>query len=569
MQKTYTASSAMEQRRTTGKSSYSRQRQSGGGRLLFKAAAKGVTGLMRNIKKKTTDLDTTLERINHFKYEIPLADEHHPDFQMHKKMLSTFFRTVDADGSDSLSVVEFMTALRVVGERLGPKFTRSDTMSLFAALDDDKGGTISEDELVTGILRLDDTHFLSICYAVDACIKMMDATKSKAHGKLGKVHRRPSYANHNLGSVAQTIPVDEQGEKRLVDSDEESARTLAEYRELVARNAQMERDMIEAKNRHRENTRRISTFEEKLVTKNLEVDLLKKQVEDLKAHGEGASAEELRELKEELEDLHEDSEKYLRERETLLDKVKLMEDELRVLRAASSSQSMSRDEHYQDMRAKLVARDDIIQSMAKDKSDLEVALVAAERERDRLRRRADRSKEDAMRARGIARKSSLAVTHADAHSEDGVLVLELRQKLAVVQAQEKHAQEQLANAKSKLAKLEGLEKHQQRLHKSSVNMRIMQAKINAQERRIAELEEELEMAGEGGPLPVPSAAGRDGMRDREEEQARKITKLKRKIKRMKTKYSSVSQRRRMSHRPMTSTVFVGIGIITASILTTT
>ena len=130
----------------------------------FKAAASGVNSLMNAMKKTVVASDKTIIK----SFQDILFQPH--DFVQKKEELTSvckaFFDTVDADNSGEISVVEFMTALRVIGERLGPKFQHPSAMSLFAKLDIDQGGSIDIDELVQGVAANYECQFVEICYAV-------------------------------------------------------------------------------------------------------------------------------------------------------------------------------------------------------------------------------------------------------------------------------------------------------------------------------------------------------------------------------------------------------------------
>ena len=86
----------------------------------FKAAASGVNALMNAMKKTIVASDKKIIK----KFQLIKFQPH--DFVQKKEELTSvckaFFDIVDADNSGEISVVEFMTALRVIGERLGPKF---------------------------------------------------------------------------------------------------------------------------------------------------------------------------------------------------------------------------------------------------------------------------------------------------------------------------------------------------------------------------------------------------------------------------------------------------------------
>ena len=133
----------------------------------LKRVATGVARLMNKMKtaKIQVDEDLMLQFSN-----VTFTDQ---DFDTKsseiRRVCTAFFEIVDADQSGEMSVVEFMTALRVIGERLGKKFQYPSAMSLFARLDLDQGGSIDIDELVAGMAVVRDCQFIEICYAVQMC----------------------------------------------------------------------------------------------------------------------------------------------------------------------------------------------------------------------------------------------------------------------------------------------------------------------------------------------------------------------------------------------------------------
>ena len=63
-----------------------------------------------------------------------------------RSTLSSFFSEFDNDSGGTLSVIEFVTALRVIGDRLGSEFIHPGPMKLFAELDVDNSGDITLNE---------------------------------------------------------------------------------------------------------------------------------------------------------------------------------------------------------------------------------------------------------------------------------------------------------------------------------------------------------------------------------------------------------------------------------------
>ena len=130
----------------------------------FKAAASGVNALMASMKH--AKIHTDAELLAGFQAIKCEPEDFDGKPEEIREVVTGFFKTVDADSSGAISVVEFMTALRVIGGRLGKKFQYPSAMSLFATLDLDHGGSIDVEELIAGVTRSMDCQFVDICYAV-------------------------------------------------------------------------------------------------------------------------------------------------------------------------------------------------------------------------------------------------------------------------------------------------------------------------------------------------------------------------------------------------------------------
>ena len=133
----------------------------------FKSANTGISALMTMMKKSKVKTNEEVQK------EFEKIDFQPKYFRTKQKELNevckAFFNTVDADQSGEVSVVEFMTALRIIGNCLGQTFNYPSPMSLFAKIDIDKNGTVDLDEVIAAVFLHGDVMFIKICYAVQIC----------------------------------------------------------------------------------------------------------------------------------------------------------------------------------------------------------------------------------------------------------------------------------------------------------------------------------------------------------------------------------------------------------------
>ena len=127
--------------------------------------ATGVGKLMSELKSiRSHNAESSMKkRYDSIKFEV---DDFHTKKNVVREVCTSFFNVVDVDDSGEISVMEFMNALKVVGGKLGEKFLHPHSMSLFASLDKDQGGSIDLEELISGIVEKKDCLFVEICSAV-------------------------------------------------------------------------------------------------------------------------------------------------------------------------------------------------------------------------------------------------------------------------------------------------------------------------------------------------------------------------------------------------------------------
>ena len=128
-----------------------------------KAREERVVGLLQTMPK----ISSAAGRWNTIRHNL---DRIHGDGRLSdveqnsrtEKALRHLFQLIDTDGGGTISVMEFASSLRLIGKRLGPRFRYEKPMQLFAQLDEDQSGDIDADELVKGIVRLNDGELLKI-----------------------------------------------------------------------------------------------------------------------------------------------------------------------------------------------------------------------------------------------------------------------------------------------------------------------------------------------------------------------------------------------------------------------
>ncbi len=124
-----------------------------------------ILSITKSKEKNTEDLQKVLKEIadsrgkRNFIKKTPAVID----------VISKMFHFIDRDGGGDISVVEFMTTLRVIGQKLGEGFRHPSPMALFAKIDIDQGGTVNCEELIDGIVKENDQIFMNICYALQAC----------------------------------------------------------------------------------------------------------------------------------------------------------------------------------------------------------------------------------------------------------------------------------------------------------------------------------------------------------------------------------------------------------------
>lgn len=138
-----------------------------GKKASWKTTATAFTSLVTKLKQAHEHSSEELE-------QICRNVRHLPDLELplrvtvaNRRVIENFFSYVDLDGGGDISVVEFMTALRVVGDRLRTVAVSS-PMGMFAKLDANQSGTLSCEELVQGIIQNDLVDFLFMCHVIEA-----------------------------------------------------------------------------------------------------------------------------------------------------------------------------------------------------------------------------------------------------------------------------------------------------------------------------------------------------------------------------------------------------------------
>ena len=115
------------------------------------------------------------------------------------KALKHLFGLIDTDGGGTISVMEFANSLRLIGKKLGERFAYPKPMQLFAQLDLDKSGDIDADELIDGIVRLNDGKLLQIAKAVYA------VTSNEALIETEKMEKSSNVSQKEIASLRKEI----------------------------------------------------------------------------------------------------------------------------------------------------------------------------------------------------------------------------------------------------------------------------------------------------------------------------------------------------------------------------
>ena len=112
------------------------------------------------------------------------------------KALKHLFGLIDTDGGGTISVMEFTNSLRLIG-KAGSALLQSRCSSF--ALDLDKSGDIDADELIDGIVRLNDGKLLQIAKAVYA------VTSNEALIETEKMEKSSNVSQKEIASLRKEI----------------------------------------------------------------------------------------------------------------------------------------------------------------------------------------------------------------------------------------------------------------------------------------------------------------------------------------------------------------------------
>ena len=450
------------------------------GLMAFRAAAQGVSALMQNMKDRVPEIVDNIS-VESMPSHLDVNNK------MHKSVVQTFFNSVDVDGSGEISVPEFINALRVIGDRLGRRFRRKDSMSLFSLLDVNSDGSIDADEMFEGICRLNDRHLIAVCYAVDACIMHEEASDNELRGITAFQSLRDSI-------ISETDKVLQSEYEKLLKRNKKLKQSYEELENEKQKHANQaailegEVEMLHAKHaeavRVADENRILERSSSQLQSQILEADVkmaeYKARQKELEATT--VSAADFQELKEDVEDLEEENHKLLKDRERLQNMVD-------ALNRFKGSQEQVKKEY----ETKLAAREHLLQDLNND--------------REKLRLKSRRDRQDAARARKLATgksyigrgKISGVEYDEDYHQFTQEEAMELERQVAILKAQltamAPEVQELRNEKRDLVRKLEksnaqtsSQEKH---INAQQVHKKIMQAKINKQEEDIQRLQHQL------------------------------------------------------------------------------
>jgi hypothetical protein len=449
------------------------------GKIRFKAAASGVSFLMNEMKKPAFRTKWTIAQFAMIRF----ADEHFNNKQEQlRRSVNSFFTSVDTDNSGEISVVEFMTALRIIGERLGAKFHYRSAMSLFAKLDEDHGGSIDADELYEGVLKARDCQFVEICMAV-----MLS-------------HQIYSFLNM---LAEENEKVDEAARKELAEN---TNKILSDYGQLQSENADL--------------FRRSSNAEESLAK--------------LKAHVHLMQTKSNNTLNAEKSELLELEQKY-KEKDRQLAEYKV--------------NLQSAERQVDKLQQQLQIRSELLSSTEKE----------MERERTKMKQKHSRDRNEAARERKL-RRDSLAmgsIYHTHDHEDH---ILELSQKVSVLEARERHALGEVSKYKKisedlkyevirlggEIHHMEDELEHEKSEHhpdNRATALRIMESKVRHQQDKINDLKEKLscaEVLTDTSKVSEPSALPNNTISEIQERLTVQNKKLLDKVDRLQTKNAEVS-----------------------------
>ena len=467
------------------------------GKIRFKAAASGVSFLMNEMKKPAFRTKWTIAQFAMIRF----ADEHFNNKQEQlRRSVNSFFTSVDTDNSGEISVVEFMTALRIIGERLGAKFHYRSAMSLFAKLDEDHGGSIDADELYEGVLKARDCQFVEICMAVMLSHQIYNKIATKGTTATGD-HEK--YLEKMKMLAEENEKVDEAARKELAEN---TNKILSDYGQLQSENADL--------------FRRSSNAEESLAK--------------LKAHVHLMQTKSNNTLNAEKSELLELEQKY-KEKDRQLAEYKV--------------NLQSAERQVDKLQQQLQIRSELLSSTEKE----------MERERTKMKQKHSRDRNEAARERKL-RRDSLAmgsIYHTHDHEDH---ILELSQKVSVLEARERHALGEVSKYKKisedlkyevirlggEIHHMEDELEHEKSEHhpdNRATALRIMESKVRHQQDKINDLKEKLscaEVLTDTSKVSEPSALPNNTISEIQERLTVQNKKLLDKVDRLQTKNAEVS-----------------------------
>ena len=397
------------------------------GLMAFRATAKGVAALMKQMKDKVPE---EVDVISHVAMPFILDDKN----KIHRAAFHSFFRSVDVDNSGEISVPEFVNALKIIGNRLGRRFQRSDSMTLFSLLDVDSSGSITEEEMFHGMCRINDRQLLSLCYAVEAC----------HHYSLGSKGKKDSCFKLLRESM----------------DSEEGSRLKNEYERLLMSNKKLRADHQRSEAEKHELSEKANALEMKLIDMQKPLSIAP------------ASVKTSNQIK---HDTHKSEKNACQKCKDLLEKLKALE-----------THKAKQDQRMREYEVKVKSRDSMLKSL---KASHQNILLKSRRDRHE----AARARKNSL-GKYIGRRRSQVDTSDDEVDLSEEHVLKLEKELAVLKAHVTQLKpEVLALRQENEELLSWQKKHaleqeiQQGDLQNSLPMKIMQAKINEQAERIQKI----------------------------------------------------------------------------------